>query len=395
VPTGSAFHARTAPLAESLSFRDWAGYYAVSAYETHHDHEYNAIRNACALIDISPLFKYRVRGPGATRLVNRVITRDASTLQVGQVWYTPWCDEDGKVIDDGTVTRVGEDVYRWTAAHPNYRWLVENAHGLDVDIEDVSEQVAALALQGPTSRALLRTVCAAPIDNLKYFRATSTEIAGVPVDVSRTGYTGDLGYEIWMPWDRALPVWDALAAAGPAFDLHAAGMLALDVARVEAGLLLIDVDFQSSRKALIGAQKYTPAELGLGRLVDLRKPAFVGRRALLDEQRRGHARQIVGLELEWTAVEGLYEAVGLPPAVAAQTSRTAVPVYSGRTQIGRATSTTWSTTLKKMIALATIDRPHFVIGSTVEMEVTVEATRHRAPARVVPTPFFAPARKTA
>lgn len=395
MPIGSAFHARTAPLAGSLSFRDWAGYYAVSAYETHHDHEYNAIRNACAVIDISPLFKYLVHGPGATRLVNRIITRDAARLQAGQVWYTPWCDEDGTVIDDGTVTRLGEDAYRWTAAHPNYRWLVENAHGLDVAIDDISEQVAALALQGPMSRALLQAVSAAPIDHLKYFRATRTEIAGVPVDVSRTGYTGDLGYEIWMPWDRAIAVWDALAGAGSAFDLHAAGMLALDVARVEAGLLLIDVDFQSSRKALIDSQKYTPAELGLGRLVDLQKPAFIGRRALLEEQRRGHRRQIVGLELEWTAVEALYEAVGLPPAVAAQTSRVAVPVYSGRTQVGRATSTTWSTILKKMIALATVDRPHFAIHSRVEMEVTVDATRHRAPARVVPTPFFNPPRKVA
>jgi aminomethyltransferase len=395
VPIGTAFHERTAPLAESLNFRDWAGYYAVSAYETHHDHEYNAIRNACALIDISPLFKYRVQGPGATRLVNRIITRDAARLQVGQVWYTPWCDEDGMVIDDGTVTRLAAETFRWTAAHPNLRWLVENAHGLDVEIDDITEQMAALALQGPTSRALLAGVSAAPIEGLKYFRAMRSEIAGVAVDISRTGYTGDLGYEIWMPWDRALAVWDALIRAGSAFDLHAAGMLALDVARVEAGLLLIDVDFQSSRKALIDAQKYTPAELGLGRLVDLRKPAFIGRRALLDEQRRGQRRQIVGLELEWTAVEALYEAVGLPPAVAAQTSRLAVPVYRGRRQVGRATSTTWSTTLKKMIALATIDRPHFAPGSRVEMEVTVEATRHRAPARVVPTPFFNPPRKTA
>jgi aminomethyltransferase len=395
VPIGTAFHERTAPLAESLNFRDWAGYYAVSAYETHHDHEYNAIRNACALIDISPLFKYRVQGPGATRLVNRIITRDAARLQVGQVWYTPWCDEDGMVIDDGTVTRLAAETFRWTAAHPNLRWLVENAHGLDVEIDDITEQMAALALQGPTSRALLAGVSAAPIEGLKYFRAMRSEIAGVAVDISRTGYTGDLGYEIWMPWDRALAVWDALIRDGSAFDLHAAGMLALDVARVEAGLLLIDVDFQSSRKALIDAQKYTPAELGLGRLVDLRKPAFIGRRALLDEQRRGQRRQIVGLELEWTAVEALYEAVGLPPAVAAQTSRLAVPVYRGRRQVGRATSTTWSTTLKKMIALATIDRPHFAPGSRVEMEVTVEATRHRAPARVVPTPFFNPPRKTA
>jgi aminomethyltransferase len=394
MPVGSAFHERTAPLAESLSFRDWAGYYAVSSYETHHDHEYNAIRNACAVIDISPLFKYRLTGPGAARLVNRIITRDATKLAVGQVWYTPWCDEDGTVIDDGTVTRVAEETYRWTAAHPNLRWLVSNASGLDVEIEDISEQVAALALQGPTSRALLAAVCAAPLDGLKYFRAMRNEIGGVAVDVSRTGYTGDLGYEIWLPWDRALAVWDAIAAVGARFDLHAAGMLALDVARVEAGLLLIDVDFQSSRKALIAAQKYSPSELGLGRLVDLAKPAFIGRRALLEEHRRGHARQIVGLELEWTAVEALYEAVGLPPAVAAQTSRVAVPVYKGNTQVGRATSTTWSTTLKKMIALATIDRPHFALGSRVEMEVTVEAVRRRAPARVVATPFFNPKRKT-
>ena len=293
------------------------------------------------------------------------------------------------------MTRLDENVFRWTAAHPNLRWLVENAHGLDVHVEDISERVAALALQGPTSRALLGRVVATPIEGLKDFRAMHNEIAGVPVDISRTGYTGDLGYEIWIPWDRALAVWDALAGAGSAFDLHAAGMLALDVARVEAGLLLIDVDFHSSRKALIDAQKYTPAELGLGRLVDLKKPAFVGRRALLTQHRRGQRRQIVGLELEWTAVEALYEAVGLPPAVAAQTSRVAVPVYQGRVQVGRATSTTWSTTLKKMIALATIDRPYFAPGSRVEMEVTVEATRHRAPARVVPTPFFNPARKTA
>jgi aminomethyltransferase len=234
-----------------------------------------------------------------------------------------------------------------------------------------------------------------PVDRLRYFRAARGTIGGVPVDISRTGYTGDLGYELWMPWDHALAVWDAIAEAGPAFDLHPSGMLALDVARVEAGLLLIDVDFHSSRKALIESQKYSPFELGLGRLVDLQKPAFVGRRALMDEHRIGHPRQIVGLALDWPAVEGFYEAVGLPPAVAAAVSRVPVPVYKGGRQVGRATSTTWSTTLKQMIALATIDRPYFAAGSTVEMEVTVEAVRHRAPARVVPTPFYNPSRKTA
>jgi aminomethyltransferase len=394
VPIGSAFHARTLELCESLNYRDWAGYYAVSAYETHHEHEYNAIRNACALIDISPLYKYILTGPDAMRLVNRVITRDASRMAIGQVYYTTWCDDDGKVIDDGTVTRLAEQVFRWTAADPNLRWLTGNSSGLDVAIEDVSESVAALALQGPTSARLLREVCNADLSNLKYFRATSGHIAGVPVDVSRTGYTGDLGYELWMPWNAALKVWDAIASAGRAFDLHPTGMLALDIARIEAGLLLIDVDFHSSRKALIESHKYSPFELGLGRLVDLKKGTFVGRSALAQEVKRGIARQIVGLEIDWTDVERLYEAVGLPPTAPAATSRVAVPVYRGRQQIGRATSTTWSTTLKKLIALATIDAPHYAIGTRVEMEMTVEAVRHRASATVVPTPFFNPSRKT-
>lgn len=395
MPVGSAFHARTIELCESLSYRDWAGYYAVSAYEPHHEHEYNAIRNACALIDISPLFKYRVTGPDAARLVNRLITRDASRMAVGQVWYTPWCDDDGKVIDDGTVTRTAENVYRWTAAHPNLRWLTENASGLNVGIDDTSETVAALALQGPTSRRLLQQVASAGVDTLKYFRATSGTIADVPVDISRTGYTGDLGYEVWMPWDAALPVWDAIWKAGAAFDLHPAGMLALDVARVEAGLLLIDVDFHSSRKALIESQRYSPDELGLARLVDLKKGPFVGRAALAAERIRVPARRIVGLEIDWTDVERLHESVGLPPTAPAATSRVAVPIYKDRSQVGRATSTTWSTTLKKLVALATVDAPHFARGTRLEIEVTVDAVRHRAGATVVGTPFFNPPRKTA
>lgn len=395
MPIGSAFHERTLQLCESLNFRDWAGYYAVSSFETHHEHEYNAIRNACALIDVSPLFKYRVSGPDATRLVDRVITRNAGKLAIGQVYYTPWCDEEGHVIDDGTVTRVDEQAYRWTAADPNLRWLTMNAAGLNVEIEDMSEQVAALALQGPASARLLGQVCSAPIDNLRYFRATSGTIAGVDVDISRTGYTGDLGYEIWMPWHEALRVWDALVEAGTAFDLHPTGMLALDIARIEAGLLLIDVDFHSSRKAMIESQKYSPFELGLGRLVDFDKGPFIGRGALAAEQRRGHKRQIVGIEVDWTAVERLYEAVGLPPTAPATASRVAVPVYRDGRQVGRATSTTWSTLLKKFIGLATVDAPHYAVGTKLEIEVTVEAVRHRAPAAVVKTPFFNPPRKTA
>jgi aminomethyltransferase len=394
VPIGSAFHHRTFPLCESLNYRDWAGYYAVSAYETHHEHEYNAIRNAAALIDVSPLFKYSVTGPDATRLVDRLITRDATKLAVGQVIYTPWCDEQGKVIDDGTVSRLGEQRYRWTAADPSLRWFVQNAVGLDVHIEDVSERVAALAVQGPTSRALVQQVADADVNALKYFRVTTGTIAGVPVDISRTGYTGDLGYEIWMPWDDATRVWDALIAAGAPFDVQPAGMLALDVARIEAGLLLIEVDFYSSRKALIPAQQYSPFEMGLARLVNLQKGAFVGQAALRKEHARGPSRQIVGLELDWQQVEALYEKLQLPPQVPATASRVAVPVFHHHTQVGKATSTTWSPILKKLIALATVDASAVAPGTRLQMEVTIEAVRHRVAATVTPTPFFNPARKT-
>jgi aminomethyltransferase len=396
MPIGTAFHERTFPLCESLSYREWSGYYAVSSYEPHHEHEYNAIRNACALIDISPLFKYRLTGRDATRLVDRIVTRDMRKVSPGQVIYTPWCDERGKVIDDGTVSRLGENTYRWTAADPSLRWFTQNAAGMDVSVEDISEQISALALQGPTSGRLLRSlVRGADIENLKYFRVTRGEIAGVPVDISRTGYTGDLGYEIWIPTEAALAVWDALVEAGRPFDIHPAGMLALDVARVEAGLLLIDVDFYGSKKALNEEQKYSPFEMGLGRLVNLDKGRFVGQAALVEERRRGHAREIVGLEVDWPGVERLYERAGLPPAMPAAASRAAVPVYAQGRQAGKATTTTWSPVLKKLIALATVRREHARVGSRVEVEVTVEAVRHRVPATVVKTPFFNPKRKTA
>ena len=395
MPVGTAFHQRTFQLCASLNYREWSGYYAVSSYEPHHEHEYNAIRNAAALIDISPLFKYRVSGKDATRLVDRIITRDMAKVSVGQVIYTPWCDEHGKVIDDGTVSRLEENTYRWTAADPSLRWFTQNAAGMDVHIEDISESLAALALQGPTSGRLLKSlVKGADVENLKYFRVTRGTIAGVDVEISRTGYTGDLGYEIWVAAEHALAVWDALIDAGRAFDIHPAGMLALDVARIEAGLLLIEVDFNSSKKALIDDQKYSPFELGLGRLVHTNKSRFIGQAALLAEQKRGSPREIVGLEIDWPEVERLYENVGLPPAVSPIASRVAVPVFKDDAQVGKATSSTWSPVLKKMIALATVNQPHARVGSQLDFEITVEAKRHRVRARVMKTPFFHPKRKT-
>jgi len=395
MPVGTAFHEKTFALCESLNYREWSGYYTVSAYETHHEHEYNAIRNSAALIDISPLFKYRIRGPDATRLLDRIVTRDMRKVSEGQVIYTPWCDERGKVIDDGTVSRLDENTYRWTAADPSLRWFHQNAAGMDVDIEDISEKVAALALQGPTSGQLLKTLVNGDIENLKYFHVTQASIANVPIDISRTGYTGDLGYEIWIPWSEGGKVWDALMQAGRAFDIRPAGMLALDVARIEAGLLLIDVDFNSSKKAIIESQKYSPLEMGLARLVHLDKERFVGQAALLREQRRGHAREIAGLEINWPDVEHVFENIGLPPTMPAAASRVAVPVFKNANQIGKATSTTWSPTLKKLIALATVKREFARPGTNLEMEMTVEAVRHRVGATVVKTPFFNPKRKIA
>src|SRR5581483_9724118 len=395
LPVGTAFHERTFALCQSLNYREWSGYYTVSVYEVHHEHEYNAIRNAAALIDISPLYKYLVTGRDATKLVNRVITRDINKVAVGQVIYCCWCDEHGKVIDDGTITRLAENKYRWTAADPSLRWFRQNGLNMQVEVEDISEKTAALALQGPTSAKLLKAVAEADITNLKYFRMTSGKIGGVPVDISRTGYTGDLGYEIWMPWNDAVKVWDALMAKGKQFDIHAAGMLALDVARVEAGLLLIEVDYTSSKKALISSQKFSPYELGFAKMVHLDKENFIGKRALEKDARNGVSRQLAGLVVDWTDVEQLYERYGLTPAAPAQASRVPVPVYSGDRQIGKATTTTWSPTLKKMIDLASLETQYSKPGTDLQMEVTIEAIRLKTNVKVTTLPFFNPARKTA
>jgi aminomethyltransferase len=393
MPVGTPFHSRTLALCESLNYRDWAGYYAPSSYEPLHEHEYNAIRNATALLDVSPLFKYLVVGPDAAKLVDRVITRSAIKMQPGQVIYTPWCNEQGRVVDDGTVSRLAEDRFRWTAAEPNLRWISAHKAGLKAHIEDISERVAALALQGPTSAALLRAVAEADIDTLKYFRVTAARIAGRAVEISRTGYTGDLGYEIWIDRDDAGHVWDAIVRAGSAFGLRPTGLLALDVARIEAGLLLIDVDFFSARKALTHSQLYSPFEMGFDRLVDIDKDAYIGRDALVAERARGPKRRIVGVAVEWPDVERLYDAVGLPPMAVATASRVAVPVFAGTRQIGRMTSSTWSPVLKQMIGLATVETPFSGPGSLLEVEHTVDAVRHRVGACVVPTPFFNPKRK--
>jgi aminomethyltransferase len=396
VSIGTAFHPRTAPLNRKLQWREWSGYLAASAYHDTHEIEYNAIREAVALIDVSPLYKYLVTGQDATRLVDRVITRDAGKLAVGRVYYTSWCDEDGRVVDDGTVARLDDRTYRWTAADPSLRWLRLNARGLDVEIEDVSERVSALAVQGPLSRDVLEAATETSWGDLAYFGRRAAHVGRLAVDVSRTGYTGDLGYEVWVDSADAVELWDGLARAGIAHGIRPAGMLALDVARIEAGLILIEVDFDSARRALIPEQSFSPFELGvLGRFVNFEKESnFVGRRALEREQERGGPpRRLVGLELEWEPLESLYRARGLTPTLEPAASRVPLPVYARGRQVGKATSTTWSPILKKGVALASLDADQSALGTRVEVEWTVEARRSRTPTTVVELPFFNPIRK--
>lgn len=394
---GSPFDARTQPLNVKRQWRDWAGQFAASAYAASHDIEYNAIRNAAALIDVSPLFKYLVSGPDAVALVDRVITRDATRVRVGQVIYTPWCDEQGKVVDDGTIARLDERSFRWTAADPQLRWLRLNARGLDVAIEEVTESTAALALQGPLSRAVLEAATGKTWADLRFYRRRASRIAGIDIDVSRTGYTGDLGYELWLDAAEATRLWDALMDAGAGFGIRPAGMLALDVARLEAGLILIEVDYTSARHALVPEQSYSPYEIGLGRLVDLGKPArFVGRAALQREiDSGGPPRRLAGIELDWAGLEALYSAQGLSPVFSPAAWREQVPLYSSGRQVGRATSGTWSPILKKKVALASVDAAYEPLGSRLQLEWTVEGRRGRVGATVVPLPFFDPPRKRA
>ena len=396
MPVGTAFHERTFPLCQSLNYREWSGYYAVSVYEVHHEHEYNAIRNAAALIDISPLYKYLITGKDATKLVNRIITRDITKVKVGQVIYCCWCDEQGKVIDDGTITRLEENKYRWTAADPSLRWFRQNGLNMDVQVEDISEQLAALALQGPTSGKLLKAVAEADIANLKYFRMTRGKIGNVFVDISRTGYTGDLGYEIWVPWNDAVKVWDAVMEKGKQFDhprRRNAG------AGCGPGRSRAAADRSGLHQRQESADRV--AEVFALR-TGLRKDGSPGERKFHRQSRLGEdsrSRACRGSSWDWKSIGPKWKRV-----TRNSDSRRQRParlrawlflVYLGEKQVGKATTTTWSPVLKKMIALASVDTAHSQIGTKLQMEITIEAMRQQVTAKVVKMPFFNPERKTA
>jgi aminomethyltransferase len=302
--------------------------------------------------------------------------------------YTTWCDEHGKVIDDGTLARLGEQHFRLTSAEPALRWLHMNGAGMEVQIEDVSDQVAALALQGPLSREVLAQLAPAAAADLAYFRTTEAKVRDIPVTISRTGYTGDLGYELFVPAERATELWDILMLAGVNYGITPAGIWALDVARIEAGLLMGGVDYHSAHHALIDTQYSSPYELNLGWTVNPRDRPFNGARALRDEAKTPALWKLVGVDVDWTSLEALHLAHGLPPALPSTAWRTSTPIYADGNQIGYASSGCWSPLLKKYLALAHIRAPHFAPGTRVGFEVTVEHERRQAGATITRLPFL-------
>lgn len=395
MPFGTPFNSRTATLCVSQNWRTWSGYFVASSYEVVHDYEYHAIRNSAGLIDVSPLYKYDVRGKDAAALVNRVITRDAAKCAVGQALYACLCEDDGAVLQDGTVFRIAEDYFRFHLAEPALRWLKLNALALDVSIEEVSEKIAALALQGPNAANILASLVDLELGRLKFFRFASGKIYDLPVIVSRTGYTGDLGYEIWLGAEHAERIWDVFMKHGAGFGIKPAGLLALDLARLEAGFILLEVDYTGAEKALIRSQRYSPYEIGLGWTVDLKKGPFVGAETLRKIHESGPSRQIVGLEIDLNDYEYLFTRVGLPPQFPTAAWRGSAPVYKDDRQVGHATTGGWSPILKKYIALATVERDFTTPETRVEIEVTVDNKRQTAGAKIVRLPFFDPPRKRA
>ena len=394
MPIPTPFHERIAALCTSMFYKDWAGYYSVRSFETCHEREYYAFRHATGMIDVTPLYKYDVSGPDAAAYLSRVMARNIAKLKPGRVTYCCWCDDEGKVIDDGTVTCLEENTYRVTAAEPSWSWFHRFTRGHRVEIEDVSGTVAALSLQGPTSRDLLQEATSGGLGKLRFFRMRRAKIGAADVIITRTGYTGDLGYEVWARNEDALVVWDALMACGKAYGIEPCGLDALDVTRVEAGFVMNGVDYFSAHHCLLDSRKSTPFELGLGGTVDLERDPFVGQEALLAEKRNGSAWSMAGVEMDWSGFEAICDQYGIPPHVPSGAWRGGIPIFNvAGNQIGYATSGAWSPTLKKNLALATIESAYGQPGTKIQMETTVEFNRHKTPATVMPLPFFNPPRK--
>ena len=396
MPIPSPFHPRTAPLCESLAWKDWSGYHAVRHYATYPEREYHAFRQTAGVIDVTPLFKYDVEGPDAAAFLARLAVTDVARLEPGRIVYTCWCDDEGKVVDDGTIWRLAEDRYRVTAAEPCLFWLERYSRHHRVTVTDVTASVAALSVQGPASRAIVAAAVEGPVAELGYFRLAPGRTAWRDVIVTRTGYTGDLGYEIWCAAEDAGAVWDAVMEAGRPHGLLPCGLDAMDVTRVEAGFVMNGVDYWSAHHCLIESRKSTPYELALGWTVHLDRAPFLGQEALAREKAEGPWRRFVGLDLDWDEYEALFEAHRLPPEVHPGAWRSPVPVYDGAgVQVGQATSGAWSPILKRNLALATVLSGNHKVGTELRMEVTVEYVRKTVTARVSRKPFFDPERKRA
>lgn len=374
------FHGRTAPLNLVNAWERWQGHTTVSTFLSPED-EYFATRTAASLYDVSPMLKYRVSGPGAEAMLDRMFTRDVTRLKPGRVLYGPWCDGRGRVIEEGTLFRETAQSFRLNAAEPQLHWLEDCAYGFDVSVEEVSEAIAGLALQGPLSKRVLDDIGLAAAARLPFFGLGRFAFEGGEIEVSRTGYTGDLGFELWIEPARAETLWDRLLGVAERHYLRPMGSAALDVLRLEAGHVLINVEYVGANHALRESQTRTPEALGLGWAVDFRKPGyFNGRRALLAEQQAGGpARRLVGLDVE-----------GRKPAHGAW-------LYAGRREVGQVTSACWSPVLKRNIALATVEAAYASPGRRLNAEIyyVKEVTQGRvdAVATVVEPRFYQPAHR--
>ncbi len=377
----SPFHSRQAALNENKVWSRWYDYQSVPAY-TCETHDYFAGRNACGVFDLTPMTKHRIGGPDALPYLERLMTRRMEKIRPGRVGYGVWCDDHGQVIDDGTVFHLREGDYRLCSQEHQLDWLLMNAEGFDVEVFEETHDVAALAVQGPTSFAILRDMGLPGIEKLTPFGLAHFDFEGTELTISRTGYTGDLGYELWIDPDHAERLWDRLFAAGEQRGIKPLGSKALDMLRIEAGFILAGVDFMPAMHTVRPGHTRSPFELGLDWLVDFTKPLFNGRRALLREKAEGSRYAFARLDIEDNK-----------PAHNAY-----VFDKKGNT-IGWVTSAMWSPSAKKNIALATVETPHDQPGEDLQVEIyyqrELQWNRKMAKAKVVEGPFWAPERRRA
>jgi aminomethyltransferase len=393
------FHDRLSELNRTGLYSHWSGYLSALRYDMSAKHEYFAVRNSAGFFDTSPLFKYWIRGKDAERFLAGVLTRDVRQCRPGRAQYTIWCDDRGYVLEDGVVFRHSDTEFFMTTARPNLGYFTDLIGRLSVEIEDVSDDFGVLAVQGPRSREILETLTP-DVNGLAFFDLCSTKIGTAPVTLSRTGYTGDLGFEIFVGADDALPVLDAVIDAGAGRGLRPFGEDALLMTRIEAGLVLIDVEFSSSRLAYNDNERITPRELGFGwmlRGIDAADRPFIGRAALRKELAEKTSRWLtVGLSVDWQQFDRLHTEAGLlTPKDETPLSYESMLYDDEGDRIGYATGLMYSPMLQRHIAMARV-RPDLASpGSRVNLEITIDHRYRTVAAEVARLPLFNPTRKTA